>query len=215
METMQPVPFVVLDGDKFVLRPEACEFLARIEGRVSVVAVAGAYRTGKSFILNQLTGNSSPKSGFAIGSTVNACTKGLWIWGQREQSSSSDGSTLTTIFIDTEGIGSPDATLKYDLQIFSFAVLLSSLFIYNGMGTIDESALDRLSLVAKLTEAIDAKSEFAAEFPSFLWLLRDFSLQLVDANGDEMSEREYLEKVRPDLQPLSTHGVPRSTVALG
>nr|CAB3460729.1 unnamed protein product [Digitaria exilis] len=34
----------------------------------------------------------------------------------------------------------------YSIQIFSLAVLLSSMFIYNQMGGIDEAALDRLSL---------------------------------------------------------------------
>jgi hypothetical protein len=35
-------------------------------------------------------------------------------------------------------------TAQYSTQIFSLAVLLSSLFVYNQMGGIDEAALDRL-----------------------------------------------------------------------
>jgi hypothetical protein len=38
-------------------------------------------------------------------------------------------------------------TGQYSIQIFSLAVLLSSLFVYNQLGGIDEAALDRLSLV--------------------------------------------------------------------
>lgn len=38
-------------------------------------------------------------------------------------------------------------TGQYSTQIFSLAVLLSSLFVFNQMGGIDEAALDRLSLV--------------------------------------------------------------------
>ncbi len=34
-------------------------------------------------------------------------------------------------------------TAQYSTQIFSLAVLLSCLFVYNHMGGIDESALDR------------------------------------------------------------------------
>lgn len=34
-------------------------------------------------------------------------------------------------------------TAQYSTQIFSLAVLLSSLFVYNQMGGIDEAALDR------------------------------------------------------------------------
>ncbi len=40
-------------------------------------------------------------------------------------------------------------TGQYSTQIFSLAVLLSSLFVYNQMGGIDEAALDRLSLVTE------------------------------------------------------------------
>lgn len=41
-------------------------------------------------------------------------------------------------------------TGQYSTQIFSLAVLLSSLFVYNQMGGIDEAALDRLSLVTEV-----------------------------------------------------------------
>ena len=53
-------------------------------------------------------------------------------------------------------------TGQYSTQIFSLAVLLSSLFIYNQMGGIDEAALDRLSLVTEMTKHIRVRSEGAA-----------------------------------------------------
>jgi hypothetical protein len=40
------------------------------------------------------------------------------------------------------------------VQILSLAVLLSSLFVFNQMGPIDEAALDRLSLVTEITQRI-------------------------------------------------------------
>jgi hypothetical protein len=42
--------------------------------------VAGIYRTGKSFLLNTMLLNT--KSGFAVGPTTNAKTKGIWVWGK-------------------------------------------------------------------------------------------------------------------------------------
>jgi hypothetical protein len=30
-------------------------------------------------------------------------------------------------------------------------------------------------------------------FPSFLWVLRDFALKLVDAEGNKISPKQYLE----------------------
>ena len=58
------------------------------------------------------------------------------------------------------------------------------------MGTIDENALQQLSLVVNLTKNIQLSSDdsqqddnaLAAIFPSFIWIVRDFSLQLIDQN---------------------------------
>jgi hypothetical protein len=36
--------------------------------------------------------------------------------------------------------------------------------------------------------------DFAKYFPNFVWVVRDFTLQLVDAEGDPISSKEYLEK---------------------
>lgn len=37
------------------------------------------------------------------------------------------------------------------------------------------------------------EDDYAQYFPSFLWVVRDFSLQLVDEEGDQITSREYLE----------------------
>jgi hypothetical protein len=51
-----------------------------------------------------------------------------------------------------QGLGSYAQSKTYDIQIFALAVLLSSLFIYNSMGSIDETALDRLSYARREQE---------------------------------------------------------------
>lgn len=40
------------------------------------------------------------------------------------------------------------------MKIFSISVLLSSMMIYNNLGHIDETALENMSLVVKLSENI-------------------------------------------------------------
>ena len=52
----------------------------------------------------------------------------------------------------------PPQTGQYSTQIFSLAVLLSSLFVFNQMGGIDEAALDRLSLVTEMTKHIRVRA---------------------------------------------------------
>ncbi len=36
--------------------------------------------------------------------------------------------------------------------------------------------------------------EYSAYFPTFMWVVRDFTLQLVDQDGEPMTSKEYLEK---------------------
>jgi hypothetical protein len=44
--------------------------------KIGVIAVAGKYRTGKSFLLNRiLLGKMGDKTGFGVGPTINPCTK--------------------------------------------------------------------------------------------------------------------------------------------
>ena len=73
---------------KFKLGEEAEEFLKGLTNtKLGVVAVCGKYRTGKSYLMNKLfvetyfqkKGGIS-KPGFQVSPTINACTKGLWLW---------------------------------------------------------------------------------------------------------------------------------------
>lgn len=58
---------------EFVVNPEACDFIKTVKEPVGVIAVAGMYRTGKSYLLNRVL--LKRNNGFGVGSTVNACTK--------------------------------------------------------------------------------------------------------------------------------------------
>lgn len=198
-----PLQLIRIDDDgKCHLQENAVSILSQIQGRLAVIGIAGLYRTGKSFLLNRLLGL---QEGFEIGPSVNPCTKGLWIWGQPVQLAPD----YHCILIDTEGLGSTQRTTSCDMQIFSLCILLSSYFIYNSMGVIDEQAIDDLHLVLHLAKHIHVKSkrgseaerptELAGYFPNLLWVLRDFHLRLVDAEGNTVSEREYLEN---SLRPL-------------
>ena len=68
---------------------------------------------------------------------------------------------LTVLFIDTEGLGSTSRTQTEDSQIFSLALLLSSLFVWNSRGVIDGNALEDFALVVHLTKHIHVRSEAA------------------------------------------------------
>ena len=49
--------------------------LKGIKEKVGVIAVAGKYRTGKSFLLNRILLDKRDDNGFGVGPTINPCTK--------------------------------------------------------------------------------------------------------------------------------------------
>eukprot|EP00741_Cyanophora_paradoxa_P011792 tig00020563_g11396.t1 len=187
-----------VDG-KLVLDEQALKLIASLPNKVGVVAVAGLWRTGKSFLLNRLVDR---QVGFKTGHTINGCTRGIWVWGKPVERTLPDGEKMHVLLVDTEGLGATDNTQSHDARIFSLAVLLSSLFVYNSAGPIDEHAIQNLSFVANLTRHIHVKSrptgdvddglEFHAYFPSLLWVLRDFGLELKH-EGRPITSKEYLE----------------------
>lgn len=59
--------------------------------------------------------------------------------------------------MDSEGIGAFNEDQNHDTRIFLLALLLSSYFVYNSMGTIDENALQNLSLIVNLSNQIQVK----------------------------------------------------------
>jgi hypothetical protein len=61
---------------------------------------------------------------------------------------------MKVLLIDSEGIGAFDEEENHDTKIFLLALLLSSYFIYNSVGTIDENALNTLSLIVDLSKEL-------------------------------------------------------------
>jgi len=49
--------------------------LGNIKEKIGIIAVAGKYRTGKSFLLNRILLNKKDIDGFGVGPTINPCTK--------------------------------------------------------------------------------------------------------------------------------------------
>jgi len=153
---VQALPLITEEEGKYVVCEEAVAMLETLSAPIAVVSIAGLWRTGKSYLLNHLSGanGNADGTGFTVGATVNACTKGLWLWGAPV--TLADG--LTVLFVDTEGLGSTSRTQTEDSQIFSLALLLSSLFVWNSRGVIDGNALEDFALVVNLTKHIHVRS---------------------------------------------------------
>ena len=113
------IAFIKYDGESqgFQVAEEAIEFLSEIKGQIGVISLCGKYRTGKSYLLDKLflenlrnmkMDMSERQVGFQVGPTINACTKGLWIWREIFYSDTDTEKLLPIIIIDTEGLGAYD-----------------------------------------------------------------------------------------------------------
>ncbi len=204
-----PIKLIEFYKNHFILNKTALNILRTITEPIVVVSIVGKARTGKSYLMNLLlnvynsnnnNNNKNNNDGFKVASSINSCTKGIWLWNTpRQKPNSSD----KIIFIDSEGTNSVDLSTKaHDSKIFSLIILLSSLFIYNTNGNIDEQAINELALSTYLSNIIAIndntyinKDKIIRELaPKFIWTLRDFTLDKIDPEtGEEITSGEYLE----------------------
>jgi hypothetical protein len=196
LEDMQkPHPFIITHHNgSLEIKPNVFEYLNNVTKPLVIISVAGLYRTGKSYLLNRLLGK---EVGFPLGSTVQSATKGIWIW----ISPHPKDAEKILVLLDTEGLADPEkGNATHDAKIFCLALLLSSTFVYNSKGTIDNNALHDLQMTAELSSHIKVKAksseedseELEAIFPKFVWAVRDFFLKC-EVNGKSVTPDEYLE----------------------
>ena len=189
---MDPAPQALqlvaeLDG-RYEIGESAAAFLVGINEPLSVIVIGGRYRTGKSFLLNRCVLRQHGRSGFNTGSTVNACTKGIWLYPQIVRLPCGG----CAVVLDTEGTQSLEASPDQGAKLLSVALVLASLFVFNSVGSIDEVALSDLGVVATVASAL--RCDDLWEPPELLWALRDFTLRLEDPQGREEPPDAYLER---------------------
>lgn len=204
-EQCDVVPLITCTDGKYTVDSDTLAWIEEKRGGFGIIACAGRYRTGKSFLLNRLA-QAGSGNGFGVGDSVQACTKGLWIYKKWFKTDDADKDIL---FMDTEGIDALDANDTHDVRVFTLALLLSSAFLYNSVGAIDETAMQTLSLMTRVTENVKVQSNtedadvnnLAQHMPAFFWILRDFSLRLVDKEGKSITVDQYLENALQTSDP--------------
>lgn len=161
---------------KLRLSREGLEAIEKITNPIAAVAVIGPYRSGKSFLLNQLL-SLSCYEGFGVGHLRDTKTKGIWVWGTPLELMI-DGVKTSVFYLDTEGFESVGKSNVYDDRIFALATVLSSVLIYNLPETIREADISRLSFAVELAEEFYGRvkgQDVAFEPAKLLWLIqRDF-----------------------------------------
>ncbi|KAJ6392064.1 hypothetical protein OIU77_025929 [Salix suchowensis] len=172
--------FPIIEPDpghtKLRLSSEGLEAIKRITNPIAAVSVIGPYRSGKSFLLNQLL-SLSCYEGFGVGHMRDTKTKGIWVWGTPLELDI-NGVKTSVFYLDTEGFESIGKSNVYDDRIFALATVLSSVLIYNLPETIREADISRLSFAVELAEEFYGRSagqDVAFEPAKLLWLIqRDF-----------------------------------------
>ena len=129
-----------------------------LEGKVACVAIIGAYRSGKSFLLNQLMrlllpADAPPIQPFVVGHTVHPETEEVLAYllpACLNPLPNSPGTSL--LLLDSPGLFAPNRPQLFDAQLLAVFNLLSSVVLYNTVHVVDRNAIEQLSI------ALDAAS---------------------------------------------------------
>ncbi|KAL8138983.1 LOW QUALITY PROTEIN: hypothetical protein V2J09_004984 [Rumex salicifolius] len=199
---------------KLSVSREGLEAIERITTPIAVVSVIGPYRSGKSFLLNQLlslpcnegeqisigkfaSSNEDKYAGFGVGHMRDTKTKGVWVWGTPVEMKV-HGEKMSILYLDTEGFESIGKSNVYDDRIFALAAVMSSVIIYNLPETIREADIARLSFAVELAEEFYGSinlylgQDVAFEPAKLLWLIqRDF----LEGKSVEEMVKEALNRV--------------------
>lgn len=202
LETFQPkaYPLITIDqGGNLALDPEAEQLLKNIQGKISIVCVCGPSYTGKSTLSNLLISDSG--QGFGISHDFSHPTAGIWLWGVPICTKDSQ-----ILFLDCQATNVLEKCSKADMKLYTLAVLLSSVIVFNSKGVIDEEVIKQLTLLMCFSNVIDFSLEYgnsaeeieermAAEIPRFVWVLRDFQIAILDDDGKCLPAKEYMENL--------------------
>ncbi|XP_043199937.1 atlastin-like [Amphibalanus amphitrite] len=153
---------------------------------VVVVAVAGAFRKGKSFLLSLLlrylerggaadwTGApDEPLTGFAWRSGRQRHTVGIHMWSRPTLVRLPSGEQVAVVLMDTQGAFDDRTAVAENATVFALSALMSSVQIYNVSRDIGTSDLQHLQLFSEFGSLTAAEGHGTA-FQRLLFLVRDW-----------------------------------------
>ncbi|XP_065115391.1 atlastin-2 isoform X2 [Paramisgurnus dabryanus] len=228
-EEVGPVQIVIADEDnhEFSLDEDVLERILLQEHvrdlNVVVVSVAGAFRKGKSFLLdfmlrfmyNQssdlwLGGNDEPLTGFTWRGGCERETTGIQAWNKVFVVGKPDGSKVAVLLLDTQGAFDSQSTIKDCATLFALSTMTSSLQVYNLSQNIQEDDLQHLQLFTEYGR-LAMEEIYLKPFQSLMFLIRDWSYPYEHPYGLN-GGNQFLEKrlqVKPnqheELQNVRKH----------
>lgn len=190
---------------------------------VVVISVAGAFRTGKSFLLgfflrylrNRGTGDwlgdvNMPLEGFSWRGGSDRDTKGILLWDEVFEVTTHEGRKVAVVLMDTQGTFDNESTLNECVRIFGLSILSSSVQVYNISHKIQENDLEHLQLFIEYGRL--AKEDTKKEpFQKLLFVVRDWQCPYDHSYGAK-GGKQLLDKwlhssknLKPELKECREH----------
>ncbi|TKS85811.1 Atlastin-2 [Collichthys lucidus] len=191
-EKAKPIQIVVANEDEHSFELDAAA-LERIllqdhvkDLNVVVVSVAGAFRKGKSFLLDFMLrymhcqgeswmgGDDEPLTGFTWRGGCERETTGIQIWSEVFVVDKPDGSKVAVLLVDTQGAFDSQSTIKDCATVFALSTMTSSVQVYNLSQNIQEDDLQHLQLFTEYGR-LAMEEIYQKPFQSLMFLIRDWS----------------------------------------
>nr|XP_020482521.1 atlastin-2-like isoform X2 [Labrus bergylta] len=206
----RPVQLVVADEEEhsFSLQEAALERLLLQEAvqdlNVVVVCVAGAFRKGKSFLLDFMLrfmykqcdswvgGEEQPLTGFTWRGGCERETTGILAWSEVFVVKKPDGSKVAVLLMDTQGAFDSQSTIKDCATLFALSTMTSSVQVYNLSQNVQEDDLQHLQLFTEYGR-LAMEEVYEKPFQTLMFLIRDWSYPYEHPYGLE-GGRSFLEK---------------------
>lgn len=181
---------------KIMLHPDVAN------NAVMIVAIAGALRKGKSFLLDffikyleaQMSanwlGDDDEIKGFQWRNGTAIVTYGIQIWSKPFMFENKDGKKVAVLLMDTQGIFDCRSTKQDGANIFTLSCLISSVQIYNLMHQLQADDLENLEFFTEFVKTVKRCSDITADGRSRIMLLiRDWGCPEEFSYGDEGGSR--------------------------
>ncbi|CAH8873877.1 unnamed protein product [Trichobilharzia szidati] len=156
--------------------------------KVVVLSVAGAFRQGKSFLLdfflryllcedrtNWLGDPDKPLKGFPWRGGSERDTVGILLWSEPFVMTLPSGEEVVVLLMDTQGSFDSTSTMRHCATVFALSTMLSSIQVYNIHGNIQEDHLQHLHLFTEYGRLALESEVSGSPFQHLLFLVRDWS----------------------------------------
>ncbi|KAL3320650.1 Atlastin-3, partial [Cichlidogyrus casuarinus] len=184
--------------------------------KVCVISIAGAFRKGKSFLLDfflrylntidkstWLKDPEVPLKGFPWRAGSERETTGILMWSEPFLVTASNGEEIALILMDTQGSFDTRTTVKQCATIFALSTMLSSVQIYNIQNNLQEDNLQHLQLFTEYGRLASESGFDSKPFENLLFLIRDWCYKHEYDYGFEGGQK-LLDK-RLDIDDDDTH----------